>query len=49
MLKNFKMIKAKTIPEYAKMKGVSVQTIYQWIKDGKVSTKKILGKKVIVL
>lgn len=43
------MIKAKTIPDYASMKGVSVQTVYQWIKDGKVKTKKILGKKVIIL
>lgn len=43
------MIKAKTIPEYAKMKGVSIQTVYTWIKEDKVKTKKILGKTVIIL
>ena len=44
-----KKIKAKTIPEYAVLKGVSVQTVYTWIKEDKVKTKIILGKKVIIL
>lgn len=36
-----------TIPEYARHKSVSVQTVYQWVKDGKVKTRKILGKTLI--
>lgn len=44
-----KKIKVKTIPEYAKYQGVTIQTVYNWIKDGKVKTKIILGKKVILL
>lgn len=46
--KNFKM-KVKTIPEYARHKGVTVQTVYNWIKENKVKTTRILGKKVIVV
>jgi predicted site-specific integrase-resolvase len=41
------MIKVKTIPEYARHKSVTVQTVYQWIKEGKLKTRKVLGKQVI--
>jgi len=42
-------MKLKTIPEYARERGVTVQTVYNWIKDGKLKTKTILGKKLIVI
>jgi len=30
-----------TISHYAKINGVTVQTIYRWIKDGSIETTKI--------
>lgn len=36
-----------TIPEYAKIMGVTVQTVYNWLKEGKVSKVKFLGKEFI--
>ena len=35
-IKNWKPVK-----EYAKSKGVIIQTVYYWIKNGKVDVKKI--------
>lgn len=42
-------MKLKTIPEYAKSKGVTIQTVYNHIKNGTLKTKTILGKKLIVI
>lgn len=42
-------MKLKTIPEYAKDNGVTVQTIYNKIKNGSLKTKTILGKKLIII
>lgn len=33
-----------SIPDYAKIMGVTVQTVYNWIRDGRVSRVKFLGK-----
>ena len=30
------------IEDYAKIKGVTIQTVYNWIKNGTVKTRKIL-------
>lgn len=43
MAKN--LIKVST---YAKMKNVSVQTVYKWVKEGKISTEKIDGVLFII-
>lgn len=32
-----------SVNEYAKYKDVTIQTVYNWIKDKKVETKKILS------
>lgn len=37
------------ITDYAKDKGKSVQTIYNWIKDGIVKSRKLMGKTLIQL
>ncbi len=37
------------IKEYAKYKDVSAKTVYEWIKDGKVKTKKIFNVTVVKL
>ncbi len=42
-------MKLKTIPEYARERGITVQTVYNQIKDGRLKTKIILGKKLIIL
>ena len=39
--------KAMTIPEYARKMGITVQTVYNHIKEGKVKTITIVGKKLI--
>lgn len=39
----------KTISEFAKMKGVSRQTVHSLIKSRKLNTSEFLGKKVIIL
>ena len=50
LIKYFKMNKLTTqegtfysVKEYAKYKDVSIQSVYKWIKDKKVETKKILS------
>ena len=50
LIKQFKMNKLTTqegtfysVKEYAKYKDVSIQSVYKWIKDKKVETKKILS------
>lgn len=54
MTENFNIMKNKinpknllSIPDYAKLMGVTIQTIYNWIRDGKVSKVKFLGKEFI--
>ena len=44
-----KGIKYVEIKDYAKLKGKTLQTVYNWISDNKVETKKILGKTLIKL
>lgn len=39
------LIKVST---YAKMKNVSVQTVYKWAKKGKISTEKVDGVLFII-
>lgn len=36
-----------TVEQYAKLMGVTRQTIYNWIKDEKVKTVSFLGKDLI--
>lgn len=36
-----------TITDYHKMMGVTIQTIYRWIKEGKVKKVEFLGKEFI--
>ena len=50
LIKQFKMNKLTTqegtfysVKEYAKYKDVSIQSVYKWIKDKKVETKRILS------
>ena len=50
LIKYFKMNKLTTqegtfysVKEYAKYKDVSIQSVYKWIKEKKVETKKILS------
>lgn len=38
-----------TIDEYAREKLVTPQTIYNWIKDKKVITRKLMGKTLVKL
>lgn len=37
------------VKEYAADKGVTQQTVYNWIKDKKVTTKILMGKTLIKL
>ena len=37
------------INDYAKLKGVTVQTVYNWIKNKQVEVKPLMGKKLIKL
>lgn len=37
------------IEDYALHKSKTVQTIYNWIKDGTVKTRKLMGKTVVQL
>ncbi len=37
------------IEVYAKHKGKTIQTIYNWIKEGKVNVRKLMGKTLIEL
>lgn len=32
-----------TVKSYAKYKGVTIQTVYNWIRDNKLETKKVLS------
>ena len=36
-----------TPSEYAIKEGVTIQTIYNWIKEGKLSTRKLMDKTLI--
>lgn len=36
-----------TIGDYAKDKGVTIQTIYNWVKEGRVKTVNLYGKSLI--
>jgi hypothetical protein len=38
-----------TIEDYAKEKQKSIQTIYNWIKDKKVESRKFMGQQLIKL
>ena len=38
-----------TIEGYAKEKGKTIQTIYNWIKENKVETRKMLGQLFVKL
>jgi len=37
------------IKDYAKAKGVTIQTVYNWIKDKAVNERKLMGKTLIEL
>ena len=37
------------IQEYAAFKMVTIQTVYNWIKDGTVNVRVLMGKKLIEL
>lgn len=54
LIKNLIMIKIDniqylTIAEYAKEKSVTPQTVYNWISDKKVETRKVMNMTVIKL
>lgn len=38
-----------TVKDYAELKKVSLKTVYNWIEDGKLITKKILNTTLIQL
>lgn len=38
-----------TIHEFAKEKSITIQTVYNWIKDKKVETKKVMNLTLIKL
>ena len=53
-IKFYKMIKIGNkkyleIKDYAKIKGVTIQTVYNWIKDKTVNERKLMGKTLIEL
>ena len=35
------------IAEYAKAKGVTIQTVYNWIKEKRITVKKLFNKQLI--
>ena len=37
-----------TLQQYADSKSVTLQTVYNWIKEGVLKTKTILGKQVVL-
>lgn len=39
--------KYNTIKEYAKSKGITIQTVYNWIKEDRVKTKTLLNQTLI--
>ena len=41
--------KYETVKEYAKLKGKTIQTIYNWINNKDVKTKEMLGQTLIEL
>jgi transposase len=41
--------KYMSISEYAKNKGVSIQTVYNWIKEKRITVKKLMDKQFIKL
>lgn len=36
-----------TIPDYAKEKGITIQTVYNWIKDKRIETVEMYGKVLV--
>lgn len=38
-----------TVHEFAKYKSITIQTVYNWIKDKKVETKKVLNLTLVKL
>lgn len=40
-------IKLYTVQRYAEMKGVSRQTVYNWIREGRIQVKEISGVRFI--
>ena len=42
-------MKYKTIQDYARENDVSRQTVYNWIRSGKLLTKRILGRTLVRL
>lgn len=56
ILKTYNLIMIKigntrymTINDYSKHKRVTIQTVYNWIKNDEVKTKQLFGKKLIEL
>jgi len=39
--------KYMSIAEYAKEKGVTIQTVYNWIKEKRITVKKLMDKQLI--
>ena len=37
----------KTVKQYSEMMGVTIQTVYRWLNDGKIKTVDFLGKAFI--
>jgi hypothetical protein len=42
-------VKYVSVSSYAKLKGVTIQTVYNWIKDKKVETRQLLNSTLIKL
>lgn len=36
-----------TVEDYARIMGISIQTVYRWLKDGKVKKVEFLGREFI--
>jgi len=41
--------KYMTIKDYSKLKGKTIQTVYNWIKNDELKTKQMFGQKLIEL
>jgi len=49
-LKEIKPIKIQNLvtkPNYAVERGISLQTVYNWIKDGKIKTVEFMGHEYV--
>ena len=49
MAYNINGVKYLSIDEYALAKGVTVKTVYQWIRESKVEVKEVMKTKLIKL